>query len=263
MAYPEIEAVLAHSRSRNAARSVMFVIAYRVNPTRGYAWLSIGRLAREANVSRRSAINALPALEAAGELRIERRAGPSHTHRYFIILPCVSNALNGHQLPPIAHDRVQQLLSIAPAPAHDRVHSVPSERESAPSEVQSALTTVQSVHGEVQSAPSGGAAVAPKPKQEGNRTSGEENIAHAHAHTHAREGEPETLATGAAGDPRPLWMPDDVDALAKRFRMSPTHVRIAAQHFRVRYKSSTERHIPGEWQRLFATSLEPRAGGGE
>jgi hypothetical protein len=263
MGYAEIEAVLAHSRSRGAARNVMFVIAYRINSTYGYAWLAIDRLAREANVSRRSVINAFPDLEAGGELRIERRAGPSHTHRYFITLPCASNALNGHQLPPIAHDRVQQLPSIAPAPAQDRVQPEPSGGGPAPFEVQSVPSEVQSVHARVQSAPSGGAAVAPKPKQEGNRTSGEENVTPAPAHTHAREGEPETLATGAADDPRPLWTPDDVEALAKRFRILPAHVLMAAHHFRVRYKNSIERHTPGEWQRLFATSLKSRAGGGE
>jgi hypothetical protein len=90
MSAEEVRKVLDHSRARGAARMLLVVLAEHTNGRRGdgVAWPSIGRLAEETGLSRRSVFRALAELEALGEITVVVRGGGRRgSNRYRLTLP--------------------------------------------------------------------------------------------------------------------------------------------------------------------------------
>jgi hypothetical protein len=81
-------AVMEGSRLTSTAYLVLLVIANHEGDKDGepWAWPSIDRLRREARCSDRTVIRAIQQAELAGELRIERGAGPNGVHLYRVLL---------------------------------------------------------------------------------------------------------------------------------------------------------------------------------
>jgi hypothetical protein len=85
--------VLNHSKARGAAKVILIGIANHLGPdAHEGAWPSQARLAGYANISDRAVRDAIDALVALGELRVEQAAGPSRNqykpNRYWINLRC-------------------------------------------------------------------------------------------------------------------------------------------------------------------------------
>ncbi len=90
MSVQAITRVLEHSTARGTARLVLLVIANHETEGRG-AHPSVDRLAHEAGLSVRAVQEAIRRLEAAGELRVERNAGPGRTNVYVTLPGRVQN----------------------------------------------------------------------------------------------------------------------------------------------------------------------------
>lgn len=86
MSYQHVRNVLERSRSRNAARVVLLVLADRADDN-GASYPSMASLTREAMVSRNAAHTALQRLVALGELQIDYNAGPQFCNVYRLLLP--------------------------------------------------------------------------------------------------------------------------------------------------------------------------------
>ena len=86
MSYQHVRNVLECSRSRNAARVMLIVLAERAD-AHGCSYPSLGTLMRESNVGRTAAHEALARLVELGELRIDYNAGPMLCNIYSILLP--------------------------------------------------------------------------------------------------------------------------------------------------------------------------------
>jgi hypothetical protein len=85
MSLQSIDAVLAHSQAKNAARLVLFVIAHHQN-REGIAYLSIATLMRETNLSDRSVQKAIRSLESLHELAVDIGKGPRGCNVYRIFI---------------------------------------------------------------------------------------------------------------------------------------------------------------------------------
>jgi hypothetical protein len=93
MSIEALSIVLNHSKARGAAKVVLIGIANHLGPdAHEGAWPSQARLARYANVTDRAVRDAIDALVALGELRVEHASGPSRNqykpNRYWIDLRC-------------------------------------------------------------------------------------------------------------------------------------------------------------------------------
>jgi hypothetical protein len=85
MSLQSIDAVLACSQSKNAARLVLVVLAHHQNRD-GFAYPSIPTLMRETNLSARSVQTALRTLQKLNELAVEYGKGPRGSNIYRILL---------------------------------------------------------------------------------------------------------------------------------------------------------------------------------
>ena len=88
-----VSMVLNHSESTGTEKVVLLGIAWHMTETeQAGAWPSIERLAQYANVSERTVMRAIAALEEMGEIDVERHSGRSYggprTNRYWIMLQC-------------------------------------------------------------------------------------------------------------------------------------------------------------------------------
>lgn len=72
--------VLTHSGSTLADRLVLLAIANHCDASGWNAWPAIDRVAHEARVDRRTVFRAIEALEASGELLVQRRPGRSNVY---------------------------------------------------------------------------------------------------------------------------------------------------------------------------------------
>jgi hypothetical protein len=85
MSLQSIDAVLAYSQSKNAARLVLVVIAHHQN-REGFAYPSIPTLMRETNLSERSVQTAIRTLQRLNELTVDYGKGPRGCNVYRILL---------------------------------------------------------------------------------------------------------------------------------------------------------------------------------
>lgn len=77
--------VWEHSRLRGTELNLLLAIADFANQD-GIAWPGIPTLAKRIRADQRTAQRCLKRIERAGELRIERGAGPSGTHLYHVVM---------------------------------------------------------------------------------------------------------------------------------------------------------------------------------
>lgn len=82
MALEHVLAVAEASESKSADRHVLSVIASRMHFRSHVSWPSISTIARECGCSTRHVKNAIPRLEALGELIVRRGASDKSTHVY-------------------------------------------------------------------------------------------------------------------------------------------------------------------------------------
>lgn len=83
MSHQAVSAVLSTTGSRGNARCVLVALAHRADAA-GRCWPSVEVIAADANVSVRTAQAMLADLADAGEIVIDRNAGPSRTNVYVV-----------------------------------------------------------------------------------------------------------------------------------------------------------------------------------
>ena len=94
MSFRHTNAVKAHSKTRALARTILMCIADRCDK-RNESWPDMDTLAREANCTKRSVINALKIIPE-DELEIFHRGGSGRgdTHRYRLLIPVEQERVN-------------------------------------------------------------------------------------------------------------------------------------------------------------------------
>jgi hypothetical protein len=132
-------AVMEHSRLSSTAYLVLLVIANHEGDKDGeaWAWPSIDRLRREARCSDRTVIRAIQQAELAGELHVERGAGPGGVHLYRVLLgkggdtvtpPSVGGgAIHGPRVSP----KPKELLGSSSSVSSSSSHSTSRRRDAA------------------------------------------------------------------------------------------------------------------------------------
>lgn len=99
--------VIEHSKSKGSARLVLLMIANHAHADGTNAFPSVTTLAKECLMSDRQITRIIQALEASGELQIDRSAG-RRSHRYSLLL-MTSNPDKMSPLPVPNHDKLSGL----------------------------------------------------------------------------------------------------------------------------------------------------------
>jgi hypothetical protein len=142
VAHEVVSWVLNDSRSRNAARLVLIVIAEAARRDGAGAWLSVATIQRKAQLSRRAVQSATNDLEALGELHVDEQAGPRGVNVYDVLMTPADSAprqnLPGAESAPAQDPRPtesapDQTSTEADTPAQDPAQSLPGA-ESAPAQ---------------------------------------------------------------------------------------------------------------------------------
>lgn len=87
MSHVVVSWVLDQSKSRGADRLVLLVIAEHANDNGANAYPSLTRIAKRANMDKRTAQRSIRALVASGELKVSDSTGPQGVHRYRVVMP--------------------------------------------------------------------------------------------------------------------------------------------------------------------------------
>jgi len=82
MSLSALTVVFERSEQSGSAMLVMLAIADSINRETQETWLSLDYLAGKARISRRTLIDTIPQLEKAGELHVDRGAGPNGCNVY-------------------------------------------------------------------------------------------------------------------------------------------------------------------------------------
>src|SRR5262245_57471942 len=86
MSNQSVSEVRAYSKSTGFAKFLLLIIASHQHPTALYAYPSLDTLARETTLSKPTVIKLVKALEALGELEVQRGHGRGHSNRYRVTI---------------------------------------------------------------------------------------------------------------------------------------------------------------------------------